>query len=146
MAKALEEAEATKADAIKAYDALMAAKEKEVETLNVQIAAKLMRKGEFGVGLAGGLRELEEKQISVADDEKFLAALETGCATKEKERAEVWIKNGLEFVRNARNNLLHWPRPSKSSMIDDASDAIRSKPPAINREQRISPGASLVGQ
>jgi len=89
MAKALEEAETAEAEAIKAYEALMAAKQKEVETLNAQIEAKLTRKGELGVELAGGLNDLEDTEVSVKEDEKFLAELETGCATKEKEWAEV---------------------------------------------------------
>jgi len=98
MAKALEEAETTEAEAIKAYEALMAAKEKEVETLNAQIEAKLTRKGELGVELAGGLNELEDTQTSLAEDEKFLAELETGCATKEKEWAEVCKTRQEELV------------------------------------------------
>jgi len=98
MAKALEDAETAEADAIKAYDALMAAKEKEVETLNAQIEEKLTRKGELGVELAGGLNELEDTEISVAEDKKFLAELETGCATKEKEWAEVCKTRQQELV------------------------------------------------
>jgi len=98
MAKALEEAETAEAEAIKAYDALMAAKQKEVETLNAQIETKLTRKGELGVELAGGLNELEDTQVSVAEDEKFLAELETGCATKEKEWAEVCKTRQEELV------------------------------------------------
>jgi len=98
MAKALEEAETAEAEAIKAYDALMAAKEKEVETLNAQIEEKLTRKGELGVELAGGLNELEDTEISVAEDKKFLAELETGCATKEKEWAEVCKTRQEELV------------------------------------------------
>merc|ERR1712113_1175865 len=98
MTQALEEAEAAEAEAIKAYDALMAAKEKEVETLNAQIEAKLTRKGELGVELAGGLNELEDTQASLAEDEKFLAELETGCATKEKEWAEVCKTRQEELV------------------------------------------------
>jgi len=98
MAKALEEAETAEAEAIKAYDALMAAKQKEVETLNAQIETKLTRKGELGVELAGGLNELEDTEVSVAEDEKFLAELETGCATKEKEWAEVCKTRQEELV------------------------------------------------
>jgi len=98
MAKALEEAETTEAEAIKAYEALMAAKEKEVETLNAQIEEKLTRKGELGVELAGGLNELEDTETSLAEDEKFLAELETGCATKEKEWAEVCKTRQEELV------------------------------------------------
>merc|ERR1719189_3257155 len=98
MAKALEEAETAESEAIKAYDALMSAKEKEVETLNAQIEAKLTRKGELGVELAGGLNELEDTEISVAEDKKFLAELETGCATKEQEWAEVCKTRQEELV------------------------------------------------
>merc|ERR1719189_3032062 len=98
MSKALEEAETAEAEAIKAYDALMAAKQKEVETLNAQIETKLTRKGELGVELAGGLNELEDTEVSVAEDEKFLAELETGCATKEKEWAEVCKTRQEELV------------------------------------------------
>merc|ERR1719499_64656 len=98
MAAALKEAEAAEAEAIKAYDALIAAKEKEVETLNAQIEEKLTRKGELGVELAGGLNELEDTEISVAEDKKFLAELETGCATKEAEWAEVCKTRQEELV------------------------------------------------
>merc|ERR1719215_1131776 len=98
MAKALEDAETAEAEAIKAYDALMAAKEKEVETLNAQIEEKLTRKGELGVELAGGLNELEDTEVSVKEDKKFLAELETGCATKEKEWAEVCKVRQEELV------------------------------------------------
>merc|ERR1719420_2674803 len=93
-----EDAETAEADAIKAYDALMAAKEKEVETLNAQIEEKLARKGELGVELAGGLNELEDTETSVAEDKKFLAELETGCATKEGEWAEVCKTRQEELV------------------------------------------------
>mmetsp|Transcript_67825 Transcript_67825/g.130950 ORF Transcript_67825/g.130950 Transcript_67825/m.130950 type:complete len:692 (-) Transcript_67825:39-2114(-) len=98
MAKSLEEAESTEAEAIKTYDALMAAKQKEVEALNAQIEAKLTRKGELGVELASGLNELEDTKTSVAEDEKFLAELEAGCATKEKEWAEVCKTRQEELV------------------------------------------------
>merc|ERR1719507_349968 len=98
MAKALEDAETAEAEAIKAYDALMAAKEKEVEALNAQIEEKLTRKGELGVELAGGVNELEDTEISLAEDEKFLSELGAGCATKEKEWAEVCKTRQQELV------------------------------------------------
>merc|ERR1712113_1003876 len=82
----------------KAYEALMAAKQKEVETLNALIEEKLTRKGELGVELAEGLNEIEDTTIAVAEDEKFLAELETGCATKEREWAEVCKTRQEELV------------------------------------------------
>merc|ERR1712153_172646 len=51
-----------------------------------------------GVELAGGLNELEDTETSLAEDEKFLAELETGCATKEKEWAEVCKTRQEELV------------------------------------------------
>merc|ERR1719362_1701728 len=98
MTKSPEDAKAAEADAIKAYDALMAAKEKEVESLNAQIESKLTRKGELGVELAGGLNELEDTKTSVKEDEKFLSELGAGCATKEKEWAEVCKTRQQELV------------------------------------------------
>jgi hypothetical protein len=98
MAAALKEAEDAEAEAIKTYEALMAAKQKEVEALNAQIEEKLTRKGELGVELAGGLNELEDTKISLAEDEKFLAELEAGCATKEEEWAAVCKMRQEELV------------------------------------------------
>jgi len=98
MTKSLDDAKTAEADAIKAYDALMAAKEKEVESLNAQIESKLTRKGELGVELAGGLNELEDTQTSLKEDEKFLSELGAGCATKEKEWAEVCKTRQEELV------------------------------------------------
>jgi hypothetical protein len=146
MAKALADAEDTEADAIKAYDALMAAKEKEVETLNAQIEAKLTRKGELGVEKAGGLNELEDTQISVAEDEKFLAELETGCATKEKEWAEVCKTRQEELVALAETikilndddalELFKKTLPSAASLLQltESSTSLRKRALSVIKE------------
>merc|ERR1740123_2235844 len=150
MAKALEEAETTEAEAIKAHEALMAAKEKEVETLNAQIEAKLTRKGELGVELAGGLNELEDTQTSVAEDEKFLAELEAGCATKEKEWAEVCKTRQEELVALAETikilndddalELFKKTLPSSVSLLQVAENAqsLRNRALLAIREALIS--------
>jgi len=139
MAAALKEAEATEADAIKAYDALMAAKQKEVETLNALIEEKLTRKGELGVELAGGLNELEDTKIALAEDEKFLAELETGCATKEKEWAEVCKTRQEELVALAETikilndddalELFKKTLPSAASLLQvaESSQSVRKR-------------------
>merc|ERR1711956_92283 len=133
MAAALKEAEATEAEAIKTYEALMAAKQKEVETLNAMIEEKLTRKGELGVELAGGLNELEDTKIALAEDEKFLAELETGCATKEKEWAEVCKTRQEELVALAETikilndddalELFKKTLPSAASLLQVAESA-----------------------
>merc|ERR1711956_193285 len=142
-AAALKEAEATEAEAIKTYEALMAAKQKEVETLNAMIEEKLTRKGELGVELAGGLNELEDTKIALAEDEKFLAELETGCATKEKEWAEVCKTRQEELVALAET--------IKILNDDDALElfkknlAICCKSFAGCGECAVCPQASVVG-
>jgi len=135
MAKALEEAEAAEAEAIKTYDALMEAKEKEVESLNAQIETKLTRKAELGVALAEGLNEIEDTTNAVAEDEKFLAELKVGCATKEKEWAEVCKTRQEELVALAETiKILNdddalelfkktLPSPSTASLLQLAESA-----------------------
>merc|ERR1719336_2058259 len=124
------------AEAIKAYDALMAAKQKEVETLNAQIETKLTRKGELGVELAGGLNELEDTQISVAEDEKFLAELGAGCATKEKEWAEVCKTRQEELVALAET--------IKILNDDDALELFKKTLPSASSLLQLSESAASV--
>jgi len=136
MSKALEEAEAAEAEAIKAYDALMAAKQKEVEALNAQIESKLTRKGELGVELAGGLNELEDTEVSVKEDEKFLAELETGCATKEKEWAEVCKTRQEELVALAET--------IKILNDDDALELFKKTLPSASSLLQLTESAASV--
>merc|ERR550514_471019 len=82
--------EATDAEnaAIKEYDALVAAKTKQIEALTEMIEDKLQRIGEAGVKAVDMAEDLEDTKIALAEDKKFLAELEKGCATKEAEWAE----------------------------------------------------------
>merc|ERR1719412_2673025 len=157
MAKALEDAETAEAEAIKAYEALMAAKEKEVETLNAQIEEKLTRKGELGVELAGGVNELEDTETSLAEDEKFLAELETGCATKEKEWAEVCKTRQEELVALAETikilndddalELFKKTLPSAASLLQIAESSTSLRNEALLAiQQAAKKGAQLRAQ
>merc|ERR1719333_240845 len=69
----------------KAYEELMAAKKKEVETLTKAIEEKLVRVGELGVKIAEMKNDLEETQETLAEDTKYLADLGKTCAAKTKE-------------------------------------------------------------
>ena len=71
--------------AIKAYEELMAAKKKEVETLTKAIEEKLVRVGELGVKIAEMKNDLEDTQETLAEDTKYLADLGKTCAAKTKE-------------------------------------------------------------
>mmetsp|Transcript_67826 Transcript_67826/g.130953 ORF Transcript_67826/g.130953 Transcript_67826/m.130953 type:complete len:691 (-) Transcript_67826:86-2158(-) len=155
MAKSLEDAENTEAEAIKTYDALMAAKEKEVEALNVQIEAKLTRKGELGVELAGGVNELEDTKTSVAEDEKFLAELEAGCATKEKEWADVCRTRQEELVALAETikilndddalELFKKTLPSSASLLQLATRTLSLRKQALVKIREASMKGARLG-
>merc|ERR550514_2623962 len=89
MGKDLEEATAAEDEAIQTYEALMAAKKKEVAILTQQIEKELLRIGELGVQIGEAGNELEATEDSLAADEKFLSELEAGCDTKAKEWEEI---------------------------------------------------------
>merc|ERR1719379_1322252 len=71
--------------AIKAYDELMAAKQKEVDSLTKAIEEKTKRLGEVGIELVNLKEDLDDTAGTLAEDKKFLADLEKNCATKAKE-------------------------------------------------------------
>merc|ERR1719221_42833 len=78
---------ATKAEstAKETYDAMMAAKTKEVNTLTQQIESEMTRLGELSVLLAEDGNDLEETKETLAEDIAYLAELKKGCATKDAE-------------------------------------------------------------
>merc|ERR1719446_1486741 len=76
MAKDIADLVAQEEAAIKEYDELMAAKQKEVDTLTKAIEEKMKRVGEVGVQVVELKEDLEDTQASLAEDKKFLADLE----------------------------------------------------------------------
>jgi len=84
----LKDATDTENAAIKEYEELLAAKTKQIEALTEMIEDKLQRIGEAGVKAVEMAEDLEDTKTALAEDKKFLAELEKGCATKEKEWAE----------------------------------------------------------
>jgi len=78
---------ATKAEATakETYDAMMAAKTKEVNTLTQQIEEEMLRLGELNVLVAEDGNDLEETKDTLAEDQTYLAELQKGCATKDAE-------------------------------------------------------------
>merc|ERR1719197_1333014 len=73
--------------AIKDFDALMAAKTKEINALTKEIESKTARIGELGVELVTLKEDLDDTTKSLAEDEAFLKDLEKNCKTKEDEWA-----------------------------------------------------------
>merc|ERR1719288_210586 len=65
--------------AIQNYEAVMAAKKKEVSTLQKQIEAEMTRLGELASKIAGEQNDIEDTTASLAEDEKFKADLAASC-------------------------------------------------------------------
>jgi len=95
MKKGAAEAAAAEEAAIKTYDALMAAKKKEVAALTKQIETKLERVGALGVEIAQMKNDLGDTEEALIADKEFLANLDKNCETKKKEW-EVIVKTRAE--------------------------------------------------
>jgi len=80
--KAAEEA------AIKAFEGLLVAKNKQIEALTKAIETKMERVGELGVKLAEAANDIEDTKEALVEDKAFLADLEKNCGSKEAEWAE----------------------------------------------------------
>merc|ERR1719242_2952561 len=88
MEKTLAEVIATEQEAIKTFDALMAAKTKEIEANTAAIESKLERVAQVGLEITEMKEDLDDTAKALAEDKKFLAELEKGCSTKEAEWEE----------------------------------------------------------
>jgi chromosome segregation ATPase len=95
MKKGAAEAAAAEEAAIKTYDALMAAKKKEVAALTKQIETKLERVGALGVEIAQMKNDLGDTEEALIADREFLANMDKNCETKKKEW-EVIVKTRAE--------------------------------------------------
>jgi hypothetical protein len=98
MAQDLKEATDAEDSAIQSYEALMAAKTKEVNTLQAQIEEEMTRSGELGVTITEVENELEDTKEALVEDEAFLAELETSCDTKAKEWEVIKATRAEELV------------------------------------------------
>jgi len=87
MNKDLAEASAAEQAAIKSYNELMAAKEKEVNALTKAIEEKMVRLGKLQVEIVEMKEDLDDTSKSLMEDKKFLADLKKNCATKADEHA-----------------------------------------------------------
>merc|ERR1719198_162913 len=72
---------------IKDFNALTAAKSKEINALGREIESKTSRIGELGVELVTLKEDLDDTTKSLAEDEAFLKDLDKNCKTKEDEWA-----------------------------------------------------------
>merc|ERR1719217_273362 len=73
--------------AIKDFNALLAAKTKEINALTKAVESKTARIGDLGVQLVTLKEDLDDTTKSLAEDEAFLKDLDNQCKTKEDEWA-----------------------------------------------------------
>merc|ERR1719330_1051708 len=85
MSSALADATATETAAIDAYKSLMQSRLKEKAALTEAIESKSVKVGELGVQIASMENDGGDTAEALAADQKFLAQLEKGCATKTAE-------------------------------------------------------------
>jgi septal ring factor EnvC (AmiA/AmiB activator) len=98
MAKSLAEAtEAEKSDAT-SYEALVAAKKKEVAAQTAAIEEKTVRSGELAVEIVQMKNDLSLTQKALEEDKQFLADLQKNCATKEAEWKEISKTRSEEMI------------------------------------------------
>merc|ERR1719393_1239494 len=88
MEAGLKEAVADEEKAIAGFGDLKASKEKEVQMATEAIETKTARAGELAVSIVQTKDAAEDAAAEAAETEKFIATLESQCATKEKEWAE----------------------------------------------------------
>merc|ERR1719453_941837 len=87
MEKELAAATAEETASISDFDAMMAAKTKEIATLTTSVESKTSKIGELGVELVTLKEDLDDTTKSLMEDEKFLKDLEKDCKTKDEEWA-----------------------------------------------------------
>jgi len=71
--------------AIKDFDALIAAKKKELNANTGALESKIERAAEVGLEIVEMKEDLDDTQKALIEDKKFLAELEKDCGTKEEE-------------------------------------------------------------
>merc|ERR1740117_1823237 len=89
MDASLAEATAAENAAISAFDALVAAKTKEINALTKAIESKMTRSGELAVKIVQMKNDLGDTEAALVEDQAFLGDLEKNCATKKAEWAEI---------------------------------------------------------
>merc|ERR1719183_3031209 len=80
MSKSLAEATSAEEAAIKTFDELVAAKNKEIASATASIETKTARAGELAVSIVQMKNDLSESQAALLEDQKFLDNLDKTCA------------------------------------------------------------------
>merc|ERR1719305_1976510 len=87
MEKSLATATSEEQASVKDFNALVAAKTKEINSLTKSIESKTSRVGDLGVQLVTLKEDLDDTTKSLMEDEAFLKDLDNQCKTKEDQWA-----------------------------------------------------------
>jgi len=136
MTATLKDVTASEDDSLKTYDQLMKAKTAEVQALTESIESKTKRIGDLGVKLVGMKEDLSDSEESLVEDKKFLAQLEKGCSTKEKEWAEICKLRSEELLALADT--------IKILNDDDALELFKKTLPGSASFMQLTKSASAV--
>jgi len=98
MEKSLGDITTTEESSKKTYDELVAAKSAEIQASTDAIEKKLQRHGELSVEIVNMEDDLDDTTKALEADKKFLADLESNCATKKQEYDEVKKTRADELV------------------------------------------------
>merc|ERR1719158_1520278 len=82
---------------IVSYDEIMAARKRELEPIQAMVEEKMMRVGEIPVAIVQMKNDLGDTGEQIVEDKKFLADLDTNCATKQKFFEENVAMRGQEI-------------------------------------------------
>lgn len=83
---------------LKSFEEMMAAKKKEIASLTSQIETKTVLVGDLGVEIANMKGDLTDTEAALVADKKFLANLDSDCATKTSEWEEIVKTRNEELV------------------------------------------------
>jgi septal ring factor EnvC (AmiA/AmiB activator) len=124
MTKGLAEATDAENSSISNYEELMAAKKKEVATLQGQIETEMTRIGDLGVEISSSENDLEDTKEALDEDTKFQLELEQSCSTKTAEWEEV--------KKTRAEELLALAETIKVLNDDDALDLFKKTLPSAS--------------
>ena len=137
MSKGLSEATDTENGSISNFEELMAAKKKEVSTLQGQIETEMTRIGNLGVEVSSMENDLEDTTEALGEDTKFQLELEQSCSTKTGEWEEI--------KKTRAEELLALAETIKVLNDDDALDLFKKTLPSASSSlvQIESKGAAM---
>merc|ERR1719446_888561 len=128
------EAKAAEEAAIKAFEQLVSAKTKEVDSLTKAIETKMTRVGELAVEIVQMKNDAGDTAEALVEDKKFLADLEKNCATKQAE----WD----EIVKTRNEELLALADTIKVLNDDDSLELFKKTLPSASSFMQLTFSAS----